>query len=159
MADAERNAVVCDGCGAKNEPGARKCAECGDPLPTGAAARRSARAADEDDDDRPRRRRRDEDAEEEGPDPGAASLLIPIGVSGWAVAAGYLGLVGCIPFVGTPFAIGAIACGIIALMKGRSRGAFGKASGVMRAVVGIVLGVIGLIISLIACAGFAMSRR
>ena len=163
--------LVCPECGAKNKPGARTCRDCGEALTSSAVTGRRPRPrADEDDeeDDRPRRRPRrdagdDQDLEriarrvtKPTDDPGAASLLVPIGVSGWAVAAGYLGLLSCIPCLGGPFGLLAIGCGVMALMKGRNAGTFGKASGVMRAVVGITCGVIGVLISAVALLGMIL---
>ena len=160
--------LVCPECGAKNKPGARTCRDCGETLTSSAVTGKQPRADADDEDDRPRRRRRDEDDDQDleriarrvtkpADDPGAASLLVPIGVSGWAVAAGYLGLLSCIPCVGGPFGLAAIGCGIMALAKGRNAGTFGKASGVMRAVVGIACGLIGVLISAVALLGFILS--
>ena len=63
------------------------------------------------------------------------SLLIPIGRSGWAIAAGYLGLLSLIPYVG----VFAVLIGIVAVLDikkhpdkhGLGRAWFGIAMGVL----------------------------
>jgi hypothetical protein len=73
-------------------------------------------------------------------------LLIPTGVSGWAIASCYLGLLGfCIPFIGIAFALPAIICGIIAVSKPAKGGDYGAVTSNVRAVIGLVLGGLGLI--------------
>jgi hypothetical protein len=43
------------------------------------------------------------------------SWLVPIGRSGWAIAAGYLALCSIFPFLGLPFSLGAVITGILAI--------------------------------------------
>ena len=92
-----------------------------------------SRNNDDDDDfreERPRRRRR-----EIGDDLGMR-MLLPVGRSGWAITAGYLGLISvlCIP---SPFAL---IAGILAIREMRRDP---KKHGMGRAVFGIVMGGIG----------------
>jgi hypothetical protein len=90
---------------------------------------------DDDDDyveDRPRRRQPDL-----GDDPGIR-MLLPVGRSGWAIAAGYLGLISVL-LVPAPFAL---ITGILAILE-MSRNP--KKHGMGRAVFGIVMGVLGTI--------------
>ncbi len=65
-------------------------------------------------------------------------MIAPINVSGWAVAAGYLGLVSpiCVGFTG-PFAI---LTGVLALREIKRNPQVG---GKVRAIVGIVFGIFG----------------
>ena len=72
-----------------------------------------------------------------GDDPGIR-MLLPVGRSGWAIAAGYLGLVSvlCIP---APLAL---IAGILAIREMRRNP---KQHGMGRAVFGIVMGSIGTI--------------
>lgn len=74
-----------------------------------------------------------------GHDP-ALGLVVPINTSIWAIAAGYLGLLGplffCLP---APFAI---FCGVMALLELRRKPGM---RGHVRAIVGIVLGSLGLL--------------
>jgi predicted acyltransferase len=65
-------------------------------------------------------------------------MLLPVGRSGWAIAAGYLGLISvlCIP---SPFAL---LAGILAVREMRRNP---KKRGMGRAVFGIVMGGIGTI--------------
>ena len=87
-----------------------------------------------DDNDRPRRRRR-RPQPDIGDDAGMR-MLLPVGRSGWAIAAGYLGLVSvlCVP---APFAL---ITGILAVREIRRDP---KAHGMGRAIFGIVMGGIG----------------
>src|SRR5262249_45481086 len=81
----------------------------------------------DDDDDRPVRRAGDE----------GLRWLIPIDRSGWAIAAGYLGLLSCFPLIGLLFGILAVVTGILALghinkdpeLGGRGRAVFGLVAG------------------------------
>src|SRR5262249_2400823 len=65
--------------------------------------------------------------------------LVPIGRSGWAIAAGYLGLLSCIPLVGMVLGPLAITTGILGLrhssrnprLGGRGRAIFGIAFGTL----------------------------
>jgi hypothetical protein len=79
-----------------------------------------------------------------GDDP-AIRMLLPVGRSGWAIAAGYLGLVSvlCIP---APFAL---LAGILAIREMRRDP---KKHGMGRAVFGIVMGGIGTVMLLIMAA-------
>jgi hypothetical protein len=73
-------------------------------------------------------------------------LLLPVGRSGWAIAAGYLGLISvlCIP---APLAL---LAGILAIRDMRRNP---KLHGMGRAVFGIVMGTLGTIFLLIGLAG------
>lgn len=75
-------------------------------------------------------------------------MLLPIGRSGWAIAAGYCGLLSIIPFVG----VLAIVFGILAL---RDIEAHPEKHGAGRAWFGIITGIIFSIITLLI---FASSR-
>jgi hypothetical protein len=74
---------------------------------------------------------------EDSPEPiGSFKYILPIGRSGWAIAAGYLGLfaIGLLP---APFALG---CGILGLRDiARNPEKIGKP----RAIFGIVMGALG----------------
>src|SRR5262245_66256491 len=111
----------------------------------------------DDDEDRPRRRRDDYDDGPHRPpyrpEPVAepTEFLIPTGVSGYSLAACYLGLLGCVPVVGLIFGIIALICGIIALRqrkKKRAPGSYGAVTSDMRAVIGVVLGAVAIVIQL-----------
>jgi hypothetical protein len=128
---------TCPGCGEPVDPSVDACPACGQELGrrrSGPPGRRRPDDELEDYDDVPRRRPRDivKDPNEE-----ALSWIVPMRESLWAIAAGYLGLFACFPFLGFVAAPLAIALGIVALKDikrnpGR-RGAF-------RAWFGIVLG-------------------
>lgn len=100
----------------------------------------------EDDEDYPRRRRSRE-SQDLGDDAGMR-LLLPVGRSGWAIAAGYLGLISvlCIP---APLAL---IAGILAILEmrrdptkhGMGRAIFGLVMGGI-GTLGIVLALIGMI--------------
>jgi hypothetical protein len=81
-----------------------------------------------------------------GEDP-AMRLLLPVGRSGWAIAAGYLGLISvlCVP---APFAL---LAGILAIREMRRNP---KKHGMGRAIFGIVMGVIGTVLLLIVLVAF-----
>jgi hypothetical protein len=89
----------------------------------------------EDSDIRPSRRSRDL-----GDDP-AMRLLMPVGTSGWAIAAGYLGLfsVLCLP---APLAL---ITGILAIVEMHNNP---KKHGMGRAVFGIIMGTVGSLVLL-----------
>ncbi len=77
-------------------------------------------------------------------------LLLPIGRSGWAIAAGYLGLVSVL-LVPAPFALG---CGIMALRHiAASKHSPRPLHGRGRAIFGIIAGFLGtavLVISIVS---------
>jgi hypothetical protein len=77
-------------------------------------------------------RRRPKQQQDIGDDP-AMRLLLPVGLSGWAIAAGYLGLfsVLCLP---GPLAL---LCGILAILEMKRNP---KKHGMGRAVFGIIMG-------------------
>jgi hypothetical protein len=98
------------------------------------------------DDDRPRRRREEPEFE-------ATDILIPTGVSGYSIAACYLGLISCfLPGIGAVFGIIALVCGIIALRqrkkRKRSPESYGAVTSDVRAIIGIVLGSLATLIQL-----------
>lgn len=68
----------------------------------------------------------------------AVRLLLPVGRSGWAIAAGYLGLFSVL-LVFAPFAI---VCGVLAIFDLKKNP---KKCGMGRAVFGIVMGVLGTV--------------
>ncbi len=107
---------------------------------------RPRRRDPDDEDDRPRRRRREE------PEFEATDILIPTGVSGYSIAACYLGLVSCfLPVVGLLLGVIALACGIIALRqrkKRRAQGSYGAVTSDMRAIIGVVLGGLATLVNL-----------
>jgi hypothetical protein len=114
-----------------------------------------------DDDDIPKSRRFQEDADlgdDEGPDPNDDAMLrmlLPVGRSGWAIAAGYLGLFSVL-FVPAPLAL---LTGILAVREIRRNP---KKHGMGRAVFGIVMGGIGtvaLVLALIAVAAGAFKDK
>jgi hypothetical protein len=107
--------------------------------------RRRRHRDDDDDDDYEYRRRRDM-----GQDAGIR-MLLPVGRSGWAIAAGYLGLISvlCVP---GPFAL---LCGILAVSEIRRDP---KKHGMGRAIFGIVMGTLGSIVLLIGLIVFISGR-
>lgn len=177
MADTEQP-IACPECGAANKTGARQCHQCGEALGQTAVTgsrpkprpasdddpdaerprKRRPRDDDEDeDDDRPRRRRPQADADELGATPLAA--VVPVGVSPWALAACYLGLIGCIPLLGAPFALFGVLFGIIALVRRPKNVNYGSITGHVRAFIGIACGLIGLILSVVVAIGMFAGRR
>jgi hypothetical protein len=84
-----------------------------------------------------------------GDDP-ALRMLLPVGRSGWAIAAGYLGLfsVLCVP---APFAL---LAGILAVRDMRRNP---RKHGMGRAIFGIIMGGLGTVILLLSLIGFAVS--
>lgn len=104
----------------------------------------------DDEDDRPRRRRRRREPQDLGDDP-AMRMLIPVGTSGWAIAAGYLGLVSVLCFP-APFAL---ITGIIAI---RSIKRNPKTHGMGRAIFGIVMGGLGCVVLLLALVSAVVSN-
>jgi hypothetical protein len=101
----------------------------------------------DDEDDRSRRRRREESEFE------ATEILIPTGVSGYSIAACYLGLISCfLPVIGLALGVIALACGIIALRQRKKKraapGSYGAVTSDMRAIIGLVLGGISTAINL-----------
>ena len=125
----------------------RRCPYCDEPVGPSAARCPSCRRRllgpdeieDEDDEEYERRRRRRRIRRE--PDPGLG-WLVPINLSGWAIASGYLGLLSCFPLVGVLFGVGAIVTGALALQAIRRDPEKG---GLGRAIFGIVLGSLGTI--------------
>jgi len=105
-------------------------------------------------DDEPPRRRRDDYDERprrprRPPPPAveATDFLIPTGVSGYSMAACYLGLVSCfLPILGLVFAAIAIVCGIVALRRRKKAVTYGAVTGDIRAVIGIILGGLTLLV-------------
>jgi hypothetical protein len=111
---------------------------------------RERRDDDEDDfDERPRRRRRRDDADDYferrgrrrepdiGDDP-MMRMILPVGVSGWAVVSGYLGLLSVLLFPG-PFALWT---GILAIREIKRNP---RKHGMGRSVFGIAMGSLGTI--------------
>jgi hypothetical protein len=75
--------------------------------------------------------------------------LLPIGRSGWAIVAGYLGLLSCIPLVGLVFAIAAIVTGFLALRDCQRNPELG---GRGRAMFGIIVGSLVLVLQIVGIA-------
>jgi hypothetical protein len=113
----------------------RPCPFCGEPIKVRAIkCRFCGEYLDEDEvDDRPRRGGGDASTEE------GLKWLVPIGRSGWAIAAGYCGLFSCFPFLGALCGPLAILTGILALRHLRRDPAIG---GKGRAIFGLVMGIL-----------------
>jgi hypothetical protein len=91
--------------------------------------------------------RQDHDPEvgPQGLDPSEQALqwVLPLNVSGWAVASGYLGLLSCFPIVGALCGLLAVILGVLALSHLRRNP---RATGAVRAWIGILLGGIMLLV-------------
>jgi hypothetical protein len=74
-------------------------------------------------------------------------MLLPIGRSGWAIAAGYLGLFGLV-IVPAPLALIVSIIAIIDIRK--SKGTANPKHGMGRAIFGLIVGIIGTAILLLA---------
>jgi hypothetical protein len=126
------------------------CPECGKLVSVRAEVRPfcNAELYEDDDDDRPlpMPRRKAGDVE-------AVDFLVPTNVSGWFIAACYLGLIGfCLPFVGLVFAVPAVIFGIVALRQRKKRkkpGTYGAVTSDIRAIIGLVLGSLGILYPLV----------
>lgn len=131
----------CPACGAVNSPGVPRCGRCGAPLAADAPVNPCA--------ERPQQA-----GAYPYPPPGSyptstpgvddgLRMIVPIGVSPWAIAAGYLGLVSpiCVGITG-PLAI---IAGIIALKQIKKDPRIG---GKVRSIIGIVLGALGTLMLL-----------
>jgi hypothetical protein len=86
-----------------------------------------------------------------GDDP-AIRMLLPVGLSGWAIASGYLGLISVLAVPG-PFAV---LTGILAIREMRRNP---KKHGMGRAVFGIVMGSIGTILLLLILVGLVAASK
>jgi hypothetical protein len=84
-------------------------------------------------------------------DDAAMRMLLPVGRSGWAIAAGYLGLFSFLCFP-APFAVLVSLIAIADLKRNP------QAHGMGRAVFGLVAGGIGTVILIIALVGGALGR-
>ena len=78
--------------------------------------------------------------------------ILPTNTSGWAIAAGYLGLFSLI-LVPAPVALGV---GIVALRKLKANPG---QRGLVRAWIGIVMGALGTVVLVVVTVGAAVSRR
>jgi hypothetical protein len=85
----------------------------------------------------------------------ALSWLIPIGRSGWAIAAGYLGLLSILPCIGLPFSVAAVVTGILAVA---SINRHPKLTGLGRAWFGIVVGTLTFLLQLGFLIGASVQR-
>ena len=115
----------CPYCGELVSVTAARCRHCGEDL-----------FEEEEEEVRPARRRRRRETVE------ATDFLIPTNVSGWSLASCYLGLIGfCLPFVGIPFGLVAVVCGIVGLRRQKERAvSYGQVTSNLRAIIGLVLG-------------------
>ena len=82
-------------------------------------------------------------------------MLLPVGRSGWAIAAGYLGLVSFFPLLGILTGILAIIFGIVAISDIRKNP---EKHGMGRAIFGIIAGLIGLVLWSVLFVGILASR-
>lgn len=117
-----------------------------DDIPTVRPARRPRREQDDYDDDYEER--------SIGDDP-AMRLLLPVGLSGWAIASGYLGLISVL-LIPAPFAV---LTGVLAILEMNRNP---KKHGMGRAIFGIVMGAIfslGLVFAVIAMLMAGGQRR
>ena len=79
-------------------------------------------------------------------------MLLPVGRSGWAIAAGYLGLISVLMFP-APFAI---LCAVLAIRDIRKNP---EKHGMGRAIFGLVMGVLGAVGLVFLIAGMAFFDR
>jgi hypothetical protein len=114
--------VFCQKCGAQNDDSASYCTGCGTQI--GVLPGPPPRPFEEDP---------------------AMRLLLPVGRSGWAIAAGYLGLFSVL-LVFAPFAL---LCGILAIRDIKRNP---KKCGMGRAIFGIVMGALGTVGLVFLCA-------
>jgi hypothetical protein len=99
---------------------------------------------------RPVQRLRDDPPEYDmGQDPGMR-MLLPVGLTGWAIASGYLGLISVL-LIPAPFAI---LTGILAIRTIRRNP---KKHGMGRAIFGIIMGTIFTAVLVIGLVGFFAS--
>ncbi len=117
--------MFCHKCGVKNDDAAIHCTACGNQI--GGPPQPVYRPVEEDP---------------------AMRLLLPVGRSGWAIAAGYLGLFSVL-LVFAPFAL---LCGILAIADMKRNP---KKCGWGRAIFGIVMGMLGTILLIFVCIGIA----
>lgn len=106
---------------------------------------------------RPRRRHptyEDESVYDQLSQDAGMRMLLPVGRSGWAIAAGYLGLISVL-LIPAPFAIVAAVLAILDIKRNP------KKHGMGRAIFGLVMGIlctIPLVIWLIALVAIALER-
>ena len=83
-------------------------------------------------------------------------MLLPVGRSGWAIAAGYLGLFGLLIFPAPIALIVSLIVSLIAIrdiQKGKKAGETKRGMG--RAIFGLIVGVLGTALIVIAVTGAA----
>jgi hypothetical protein len=73
-------------------------------------------------------------------------FLVPRRVSLSSMLAFYLGLMGCLPFVGLAFAVPAVICGIVALRRRRKSATYGAVTSNIRAILGIAIGGLAILL-------------
>jgi Domain of unknown function (DUF4190) len=99
--------------------------------------------------DEPRPRQGGDASLEEG-----LKWLLPISRSGWAIAAGYLGLFAIVPVLGLIFGLLAILCGVLGIREMKRKP---RLSGQGRAIFGIIMGSLSFILHVIAIVGIVAS--
>jgi len=82
--------MFCQNCGAVVEADAAYCAKCGKPVGASSSVVGTS-------------------------DDAALRMVLPVGRSGWAIAAGYMGLLAFFPFLGAVFGLLGIVFGILAI--------------------------------------------
>jgi hypothetical protein len=120
--------MYCPQCGAANDNAAANCASCGASLGVPAPGPVSL----------------DDDA--------GMRMLLPVGRSGWAIAAGYAGLFAFIPF----FAPIALVLGIIAIVHLKR---YPELHGMGRAVFGLVIGILGTLLLTLGLVGMIIAAN
>jgi hypothetical protein len=78
---------------------------------------------------------------------GPTDFLVPTGVSRWAIASCYFGLIGlCVPCLGLVLAIPAFVCGVVAIRQRRNDASYGSVTSNVRAIIGLVASGLAIIL-------------